>query len=179
MAHTRYCQYTPNWFKSQQESTIGISKRNFYKSRKEILDLNSKEILDLKRVEACANINKIARKEIASLKRKLTEYSNDYEELRSYESDTVNLGPKINESQTELSQKDECSSKVAHLHGGTCQTLREFLKSKKYRLSYGIPIPYSKLSGAIDNCQKGDVLLNKTMMNSYNQPPNFNPIVYL
>ena len=87
--HTRYCQYTPTWFKSGQESTIGCSRRNVCKPRTEILDLNSKEILDLEKIEACANMNKTARKEIDSLKRKLKEYSTDCEELRSGEADTI------------------------------------------------------------------------------------------
>ena len=166
--HTRYCQYTPTWFKSGQESTIGCSRRNVCKPRTEILDLNSKEILDLEKIEACANMNKTARKEIDSLKRKLKEYSTDCEELRSGEADTINLCLKSNDSPIDVSEKDdECSSKVTHLNCDTCQTLREFLNSKKYRLRYGIPIPYLKLTVSMKNCLKDDVQLDKTMKYSH------------
>ena len=158
----RYCQYSPTWFKSQQESMKGISKSIFRIPRKEVLDLNSKELLDLKRVEACSNINETARKEIDSLKRKLTEYFDEFDEFRICESDKIDLCPKISDSQEASSQNEQCSSTVVHINGGTCQTLREFLKSKKYRLRYGIPIPYSKLFVSLDNCQKDEILLNKT-----------------
>ena len=125
------------------------------------MDLNSKELLDLKRVEACSNINETARKEIDSLKRKLTAYFDEFDESRTCESDKIDLCPKISDSQEESSQNDQCSSTV-HMNSRTCQTLREFLKSKKYRLRYGIPIPYSKLFVSLENCQKDEILLNKT-----------------
>ena len=92
----------------------------------------------------------------------MTEYSDKDDELRICESNEIDLCSKINDSPIELSQNDECFSTNAHTNDGTCQTLREFLKSKKYRLRYGIPIPYEKLSCSVENCQtKLSLILTK------------------
>ena len=90
----------------------------------------------------------MARKRVESLERKLRAHHDVHvaNKIKKSSCDVENNVEHVTFS-TKSNEKEMKSEWCSYIH--TCQTLRAFLKSKKYSLRTGIPIPFSKL---IEKC---------------------------
>ena len=122
-----------------------------------VVDINLREISCLSKLKNSVNISSVARKRVESLERKLKvqHESHVVKKIQKSIHDVENGGKDVISSITS-SEMEMKSEKKPFVH--TCQTLRAFLKSKKYSLRDGIPIPYKKL---IKRCKNDNNLLER------------------
>ena len=98
----------------------------------------------LSKLKNSVNISSVARKRVESLERKLKvqHESHVVKKIQKPTHDVENSGKDVISSITSSEMEMKSEKKP---YGHMCQTLRAFLKSKKYSLRNGIPIPFSKL----------------------------------
>ena len=146
--NTRKSQYTPTWLRIGHGSQKEVSRNVKIKTQNMVKDINLIEISNLDKVKSSSNISSMARKRVESLERNLKAHYGNHviKKIQKSTCDVENSEKNVIFS-TKSSENELKSERWSYVH--TCQTLRAFLKSKKYSLRNGIPIPFSKL---IEKC---------------------------
>ena len=154
----RVCQYTPTWLKSGNGSQKEVRRNTKHKSRSKVYDINIREISNLEKMKNLSNISNVARETLESIVRNSKSHYEDHQKKKILKSTSGVESNNENINSLVSNEMEVQSEKNSNVHG--CQTLREFLRAKEYKLQNGIPIPYVKL---MNNGRNDDNLIDQTM----------------
>ena len=156
---TRKSRYTPTWLENRHVSQKEVPRNVKVKAHCPVVDINLREISFLSKLKSSVNISSMARKRAESLERKLKAHHQSHVvKIIQKSTHDVEYSGKDIISSIKSREMEMKSEKKPYVH--TCQTLRAFLKSKRYSLRDGIPIPYKKL---IEKCENDNNLLETPM----------------